>query len=156
MIELEKLVERIEALTGPSREVDALIWCALFAPPEAYVKESPFNSEWLTYHLNFRGKEALVEPRGLGAPRQGQPFTASLDCAMTLVPEGLGWGLTNIEGGDYEAMDFSRCTAVLHGGSVELCRSDAATPALALCAAALRARAADAPNDPRTETSNGR
>lgn len=58
-----------------------------------------------------------------------KPYTASLDAAMTLVPEG------------YEAtidISMARSTVHLFGGD-PLASATAATPALALCAAALRA-----------------
>lgn len=61
------------------------------------------------------------------------PFTASLDAALMLVPEG--WtGIVPITGGDDAWLWQERALA----GTGHRCR--AATPALALCAAALRAR----------------
>ena len=68
-------------------------------------------------------------------------FTRSLDAAMTLVPEGVsfavGKGIETELGGS--ATDYAWCgsKAVPHEGPYAW----AATPALALCAAALRARA---------------
>jgi hypothetical protein len=58
-------------------------------------------------------------------PTQPLPmFTASLDAAVTLVPEGCGWMVMS------------------SAAKVGVWPSHGATPALALCAAALRARAA--------------
>jgi hypothetical protein len=70
------------------------------------------------------------------------PFTASLDAAMKLVPEGWDWGAyfspENI--GIYpRAVGAAKCQGP-HDGQFVMAQS--ATPALALCAAALRARAA--------------
>jgi hypothetical protein len=64
-------------------------------------------------------------------------YTASLDAAMSLVPDK--WGTTL----DIKASDRNRCEARLwfDGEGVRPVRGVAATPALALCAAALRARA---------------
>jgi hypothetical protein len=76
-----------------------------------------------------------------------QPYTASLDAAMTLVPEGwqgdrLSWWAgceascvlieTHLVGDEW----------VREAGWLGRVEGEAATPALALCAAALRARAA--------------
>lgn len=58
------------------------------------------------------------------------PFTRSLDAALTLVPEGCGISLVRFTGQER--------SSVMVGGSIGY----AATPALALCVAALRARAA--------------
>lgn len=62
-------------------------------------------------------------------------FTTSLDGALTLVPEGCGLiykrhGIKNVWR-----------VQILSGGGETFVDGDAATPALALCAAALRARA---------------
>lgn len=63
--------------------------------------------------------------------REAPAYTASLDAAMTLVPEGYDWAVFRTNGG---------LTVHAWCGS----REDvfAATPALALTAACLRARAA--------------
>jgi len=53
------------------------------------------------------------------------PYTTSLDAALTLVPEGCGWMVMS------------------SAAKVGVWPSHGATPALALCAAALRARAAE-------------
>jgi hypothetical protein len=71
-------------------------------------------------------------------------YTASLDAAMTLVPEG--WPSRC-----FGTNDDERAFAALAGNDAHMMaedwdefyvEADAATPALALCAAALRARAA--------------
>ena len=65
--------------------------------------------------------------------RYGIPaYTASLDAAMTLVPEGRWW---SVNGGN-------RADVWASGYIDERWHATAATPALALTAAALRARAA--------------
>lgn len=68
-------------------------------------------------------------------------YTSSLDAAVTLVPEGMAYAITNIADGEYERLDFSKSSAVLHGNEMKLMRADAAGAALALTAAALRALA---------------
>ncbi len=107
MSALLELAERCEAATGPDRELDAQIGAA-------------FHLKMLTY----RADNWITNP----------PFTAFLDAAMTLVPEG------------------AKVTTQSFGGPGPMALVDpnerftsAATLALALCAAALRAQAADEP-----------
>lgn len=108
MGKLESLAERLEAATGPDRELD-----------EAILKGC--------WHTGRR-------PTDLG-PR----FTASLDDAMKLVPGGWYWrvGHSTLYAG----------WAGLNAKHPDFCDRNeetfakAATPALALCAAALRSLA---------------
>jgi hypothetical protein len=70
----------------------------------------------------------------LGVPN----YTASIDAAMTLVPEGMTW---------FVSTDFVPVSAGVYNGAddddgLPAFTGDAKTPALALCAAALRAKAA--------------
>ncbi|WP_311270337.1 hypothetical protein [Sphingobium sp. WCS2017Hpa-17] len=60
-------------------------------------------------------------------------YSGSIDAAITLVPEGASWSMTSA------LEDEQPCATVLTMESTE--HGLAATPALALCAAALRARA---------------
>ncbi len=82
--------------------------------------------------------------------RGGNPkrFTTSLDSAVTLVPEGWAWFVERIGApfteGRVRLWIPAQRTQKL---SVEQVNLEAKTPALALCAAALRARAALAGND---------
>ena len=68
-----------------------------------------------------------TDPRNLGAPH----YTASLDAVKTLVPDGHGWKVRKWAGGGAAAGCYAS------GGADNW--HNAATPALALCAAALRA-----------------
>jgi hypothetical protein len=104
---LLELAERCEKATGPDRRLDFGILKATCTEREEclYVNGKP-------------------EPR----------YTASLDAAMTLVPEGRGLiykrhGIKNVWR-----------VQILSGDGNTFIDGDAATPALALCAAALRAR----------------
>jgi hypothetical protein len=128
--ELRALAARVEAATGADRKLDALVLAAVVGGEAAL---SPFNGEWCVYVGKDRhGRPKLWEP-GYGANKawwRNNHFTASLDAALTLVPAG--W------------------TGTVHlDGKASLYRDDmrpavwcvAATPALALVAAALRARA---------------
>ena len=111
-----ELVERIEAAEGPSRELDVAIAMAVGAKhgPESGWANSENGDYWVVRECAAR-------------------YTESLDAAMTLI-------------GHLRAFDLCRSSTpdehrpwrafVNHNDS----RSRAATPALALCAAALRAR----------------
>ena len=116
MANLTELADRVEALAGPCREVDAEI---------VTIVKAGMRSPW------------FIAPPS---------FTGSLDAAMTLVPEGFNWqvGTQGTEGeaawASVEALTYNPDT--FNGISIYV---DAATPALALCAAALRAREPLAP-----------
>jgi hypothetical protein len=120
---LLELAERCEGAAPPDRELDCLI----------------FESRHLLLSRDNRGRidgEPTGEyygPNGDQLPERAPFYTASIDAAMTLVPENCEW----------------ECgTALLIGaawaGVINLdgrWKGKAAAPALALCAAALRARA---------------
>jgi hypothetical protein len=135
MTDLLTLAERCEQATGPDRELDVAI-----AVAAGVIRERDGNLCYAT------GNDSdYVLERGYydleGGPQELPYFTASLDAAMALVPEG--W-----EG----SLPVKRkCYAELwRPGTVDsnvFGKGPAA--ALALCAAALRARASqDTPSPP--------
>ena len=118
---LLELAERVEGLSGACREVDAAVVTALF--PDAQVGE-------------YCGYEDIVfHAAPLVANKEFLPFfTASIDSAMTLVPEGYDWVIGRTNGG-----------LTIHaevGGRGDEYMRFGETPALALTAASLRAKAA--------------
>lgn len=119
---LLQLAGRCEAATGPDREMDADIVQALGLAPH-----------WVCGRIGF-GQFQAPDPRDQSW--SSPAFTASLDAAMTLVPEG--WWIATLA----QNRHGERTTVTLYNDEIEYadCRS-APTPALALCAAALRARA---------------
>ena len=110
---LLELAERCARATGPDWKLDLAIFEA--ADPEAYR-----GSVLGAYHRADR-----VTPPS---------YTASLDAAMTLVPLGQQFGC-----GSKDATDRAWAWAGQFSEGDYI--ANAATPALALCAAALRARA---------------
>jgi hypothetical protein len=139
---LHELATRCERATGPDRELDALIRCEVFAPIGATVRLSPINGAWCIYEIGYGGKERAWEPRGLSQEQRLGAFTASLDAAMTLVPEG--WRLV-VDTATEEGVTLVDLWALpVATPKPERRHSKAATPALAVCAAAIRARAASA------------
>ena len=112
---LIELAERCEAATGPDRDIDALI--APFAGSRVVDEGYPLGR--CCYDADHR---LVTMP----------PYTRSLDAAMSLVPKGASWSLYDVIGKRESVRMYGR-------GFDVLCA--AANPALALCAAALRARA---------------
>ncbi len=121
------LLSRLEALTGPDREVDGAIYCA--------VGHRMIAECWPHW---------TAAQRDLATPH----YTASLDAALTLVPAGWQWQVSNRAPPPHAGRAFLDNKAHPFVGigaarNPELIRIEntAATPVIALCIAALRARA---------------
>jgi hypothetical protein len=110
------LAERCEQAAGPDRELDAEIALAAGWERKWNDSDKPHGWYWRRGDYSWTAEMEGIPPN----------YTASLDAAVTLVPEGCGW--------------------MVMGNAAKVGRwpSRGATPALALCAAALRARAAAA------------
>lgn len=119
---MKDLIERLEKLTGPDRELDRDIWLAI----------TP-GAAWKTTHItgHASGREWDVdEARVNGGRLVGIPaYTASVDSALTLIPDGKGW---NVQGN----------TSIFYATVAGHDNMSSPTPAIALVIAALRARAA--------------
>jgi hypothetical protein len=128
--ELIALAERVEGLTGPCRETDEAIRYAIGWRAAHGRWYSPDDAA-----LSRRRKVGLLNFQPSQTPG---PFTASLDAALGLVPSGWVWTVNTFRDG----MASAYC---MHpsGETVRHERKYAPTPALALTAAALRAKAAD-------------
>ena len=111
---MRDLIERLEAATGPDRDLDIAIWRAGLRP------DAPATFVPLPWLHNY---------------------TSSIDDALTLVPEGWKWSL-------FSADDRAKACAYIVPAMGRLPWPEwvedihAATPALALCIAALKAREA--------------
>jgi hypothetical protein len=124
---LRGLIERLEAAQEGSRELDGRIQAAISwgSRPEAVIE----FSSWGGFVVRIGDSRCLDEARGT--------YTTSLDAALTLVPEGAWWHvqcLPNPHIAD-RRVSASVTTYRLHEWH------HGATPALALCIAALKARA---------------
>jgi hypothetical protein len=116
---LLELAERCEAATGRGRALEESIAIALGWKPYEFEDENDYHE---------RGWHSPGNPM----PHSSIPrWTASLGAAMILVPEGW-WAVVDTKG---------RATLFPERGSGSQLMAKAETPALALCAAALRARA---------------
>lgn len=121
-----ELADACEKATGPDRELDAAIALKL-----GIVRERDGS---LFY--GHRDHSVLVLERDYYDHEGNAPellhYTASIDAAMTLIPDGAFWAITMLgeERGGFHACCQLDGPMVWH---------EAATPALAICAAALRA-----------------
>lgn len=88
MAEIEKLIERLEKLTGPCRKTDANIAEFLGYSLASYFA-APVNGEHPWYAPvppEKEGDDDFIAER-VTLPR----FTSSIDAALTLVTNGLAW-----------------------------------------------------------------
>lgn len=116
---MNDLIERIEAASGPDRDIDLAI--DLGARPDQWAQVCHDDPD--SVPTQWCDDDEL--------PR----YTASLDAALTLVPEGVKF---EIDGGVKNARARASLYPLWHANHVTVL---AATPALALSAAALKARA---------------
>lgn len=135
--DLQRLVERIEAAEESYFELDLAIaeWTAEQRIPLACYDNSPIN-----YDVR------------LWMERYGWSPTWSLDNAAMLVPEGCGWLVGWGQTRDDEPMGGAQITRnarfIGHSANYDtIADAEASTPALALCAAALRSRITERQND---------
>ena len=121
--QFEALALRCEQATGADRELDAEIWLACV--PGATRKQT-------SYFHKASGRECAIDETRDATGRLiiVPSYTASLDAALTLAPEGYVANLGNDE----------PIWAQVWIDNDPASRGDGATMALALCAAALRAR----------------
>ena len=120
---LSALLAKLEAATGPSREYDAEIARAV----GWHLRDGMYGLEWIA-----------PEGRMRGLPH----FTESLDCAMTLVPEGCYWHVAAGKTRDSEPLYGAMIQeAAFDGAELGAAENDVG-PALALVIASIRARLA--------------
>lgn len=134
--ELLELAERCEKATGPDRELDALIYIVREPDSLRLPKSDDLNSE---------GDRPLVGDvvclQGfVGAVTTSPRYTDSLDKAITVVPKDYAFTVSYIGIPNHPA-DARVWLPPQKGSGVNADCYDAATPALALCAASLRAAA---------------
>lgn len=126
---MKDLIERIEKAEAGSRELDAEIAVALYGG-EIIWKQA-------NYTMEVYPARRAPSPNHVGgfANNPVEYFTTSVDAALTLRPEGLAWAG---EFSDYNYANFWLDTQDYDGRPLGEGRGN--SPALAICAAALRAR----------------
>ena len=127
------LIERIEAASGAEYALDCAIWDLLY-PNERLARFDSLTAKGQPYH----GRLGPADMDGYVRPFRA--FTASVDAALTLVPDGWSLGLGDLRG--YNPIVW-RAHLRDHNNPSASTRAwvegNAPTAALALCAAALRA-----------------
>lgn len=96
---LEALLARVLEGTGPDRELDGEIW--RIAEPAAFAAQHGLDCKPWRYIGNGVWRDDS-DPEGHNkafAP----PYTASLDAALTLVPEGWHWSVSGTVNREYHA-----------------------------------------------------
>ena len=137
MTNLHDLIARIEAAAGPDRELDAAISVAVGrGDHETHVIE----------YTDGRSQRVPWRPGGLLPDIECRSYTASIDSALTLVPEGWVWRVCSADPYCGHSQGYACLAAGTYVPPQEPWLEDrfivdnrAATPVLALCAAALRA-----------------
>jgi hypothetical protein len=149
------LIARLEALTKPSRELDGEIYAAQSPPHLVHEADGiVWVASRYTMHINPDGSERKIDTwkkskkwcddQGLcyGAAVQDAPkYTSSIDAALSLVPTG--WRICDLQDASL-FKDIASVVAIDNAPSYEPWhfrneRGMAATPAIALCIAALKA-----------------
>ena len=126
-----ELIEKLERADGPSRELDEAIYELMGGCNHKRTKYYAVQSDTGVTCLDC-GKDTY------GA-KYAPSYTASIDAAMTLVPEGFRWalGCNGIDSGHPVG------TASVFSPEGAMFKGSGATPAIALCIAALKAKEAD-------------
>jgi hypothetical protein len=122
------IFERLKQLKAPDRVCDALIFKAIGAPLPKAIANTAIALEW------DEKEECYLANLGEMRARYEVPaYTASLDAALTLVPDG---AKVSLEIASYQT------AAWVHnpGRPVNSCYGEVRPPAIALCIAALGAR----------------
>lgn len=127
MSEIASLVGRLEKLTGPDRELDLAI--------DIVVRPTEYSQE-------VRDGKPIGAAASWYTDEEVPPYSRSIDAAMTLVPEGFAVDVCKFSSGKSNARlwtgEFLKPDQKF--STLDLPNLPA-TPAIALCIAALRARA---------------
>lgn len=138
--ELLALVERVETAEGPSRHLDTQVFILLDPNAEHIVGTEPgrFPQKPIYGPRSTFWEWACDETKEPPQFARIPAYTASLDAAFGLMPDGHKWA---VYGGGFATVERWDCTEPEEecGSTEKRC----ATPALALTAACLRARAAE-------------
>jgi len=128
MPDLSDLISRVEKASGPDRDLEAEIWLA--CTPGAT------RNKWSYVH-KATGRECTVDETRDATDRLiiVPSFTTSIDAALTLLPKGMEFELTNLYGVAAVGMG-------LNTGSPCYARREDGNITLALLSAILRARQA--------------
>lgn len=148
------VIEKLEQASVGSRELDAEIAAAIgdmndptfcvdhyLVPPTYEVDPGRYGGPYVGARVTVKGHSRIV------CSREPRPYTTSLDAALTLVPKGVWWSLFQFAGTVGSGGDAYMAEVVLGGYKADAhlglkVWGNSLAPAVALCIAALRARAA--------------
>lgn len=135
---MNDLILHLQEAMGPDRYLDALIYLATDDRAEGIRDWHPRHDFRDTDHtFSFVVDDAYPEEDDIQL--EGVlPYTASIDAALTLVPEGMEWSVSNRGQIGAKHLSFVGVYGEPMVGSE--CDTNATTPAIALCIAALKAR----------------
>jgi len=125
---MKDLIERLEKATGPDRELDADIHAAVYGG----VPSQRAPHAWMRSYgpaFVFHDKEYGI---ATDKDSHARHYTASLDAALSLVPDGKDWHVEMCDG----------CALAAVGERIDIAFEPHKFPAIALCIAALKARIA--------------
>lgn len=129
--EIEKLIERLERLTGPDREADVRVWSWL---TKRNLEEKLIR--WLLSEGEIEEDYGRAAKKGLNCDIMVEVphYTSSIDAALTLVPEGHSTTF-------HTSAKKTQALCKVRGETVYWSeqQGEHKTPAIALCIAALRA-----------------
>lgn len=141
---LTELIAKLEAASGPDRELDGEVWKV--AAPEAWERTCSFRGQKYAGHVYTRAKKDVHIKRM--AAHHSPAYTASIDAALTVVPDG--WRYVALVNKEEYPQPFGVTLSEDHRD--DLCRLEAAIHTtslpIAICIAALKARAALARETP--------
>lgn len=140
---LTRLEERLIAATGPDRELDRDLWWVM----DPRRSQSAFNRASLGLPKEYDPNKPI--PRGVGfiaVEAMAPTYTASIDAALTLVPDGWEWLVSNRAPAPHTGRAYinNRTLIYIGGGMTPNPRHRSAevtapTAPLAICLASTRA-----------------
>ena len=121
------LIKRLEEAEGPDRELSNAIYAELNPLLKPVGGEASSNRFYNPNKISRRAAEKYIVSGG--ATSYAPHYTSSIDSALTLVPDGWGFGI------------FPECTQLTYGPipALKVILAKAKTPALAICIASLKA-----------------
>lgn len=132
------IIARLEKATGPDREIDAIIYAQFGEPPDLGF---PVTMWAAGENVFWKGGTVTQGPvLFLGGDKYPR-FTASIDAALKLMPDGPGWTFCIWQDHRGNCAQVRRPSPI-DRGIVPQITKHAATPAIALCIASLKARSA--------------
>jgi len=140
MTDLTSLIERVEAATVGSRELDILVGAAVDLRVDGCPQSFRSSFELCGMEQMLRMVESPQNILREALPR----YTTSIDAALTLLPDGKCWRLAH---GHLVGCTSAVAEVMERGFGTKLSLAEAATPALALLAAILRARQTEPRHD---------